>query len=110
MAKEVNLSQMKGEDKVWTVTLDGNPNITGWAITFVLKKRLGDSSALITKTVGSGIVLTTPTTGIFTVTIAAADTNASTVGDGKFRYEIFRSDAGAIDVLDYGEYEIKPRV
>lgn len=66
-----------GDDKVITVTVYDNDdnvvNITGATITWQLSQNI-DSSALITKTVGSGIALSDPVNGQFTITLEPADT------------------------------------
>lgn len=72
---------IKGDDKdlIFTVKdkeTDTAVNITGATITFQLKKKPTDASAVLEKTVGSGIVLTTPASGIFTVTLTDVDTDA----------------------------------
>ena len=66
-----------GDDKVITVTVYDNDDvivdITAATITWQLSQNV-NSAALITKTVGSGIALSDPTNGQFTVTLDPADT------------------------------------
>ena len=88
-----------GEDRslVFTV-VDGvgaPVNVTGWAVSFVV--------STVTKTVGSGVTLTTPTSGVVTVALAAADTNALV---GGFFYKLRRTDAGLNAVLAYGRLTV----
>ena len=63
--------------------IDGVPiNITGFTILWQVKKSyLG--LALISKTVGSGILITNAAGGVFVVSIAAADTAAMSPGEYK---------------------------
>ena len=105
MAVEANISWFIGEDLTFTDTITG-VNITGWAISFKLEPLAGGTD-LFTKTVGNGITLTTPVSGIMTIAIAAA--NTSSLEPGRYRYEIARTDAGAATVLTYGYVTLKYR-
>ena len=62
MATQANISFYKGEDVVLTVTMSPATNISGWTLQFTLRKQYGDTTALVTKTIGSGItqVIRTP--------------------------------------------------
>jgi hypothetical protein len=66
-----------GDDKVITVTVYDNDDvvvdITSATITYQLSQNV-KSAAIISKTVGSGITLTDPTSGVFTITFDPADT------------------------------------
>ncbi len=48
-------------------------NITGYSARWKMSPRIG-ASASSSKTVGSGITLTTPTSGILTISLTSADT------------------------------------
>ena len=95
------------EDKTLTFTVyqsDGTTaqNITGWALSY-LWKRLpsdADASAVLTKTTSSGITLTTPSSGICTVTIA--DTDTVDLNPQTYQHELKRTDAGSETVLTTG--------
>lgn len=52
-------------------------NLTSASIQFMVKKNPADpdSQAVLTKSVGSGVVITNPTAGICQTTITASDTN-----------------------------------
>lgn len=96
MATETDLTGIfSGEDRAvqYTVTdSNGTPvDVTGWAISWV--------AGNVTKTVGSGVALTTPASGVVTVTLAAADTTALL---GTTAYRFRRTDSGFNTVLAYG--------
>ena len=86
-----------GDSKTLTVTVtDGAgaaKNITSATITWKMLEEQGGTVKL-TKTVGSGIALTTPSSGIFTVTIAAADTSAFLAG--QYYHEAEVTDSGSL--------------
>lgn len=99
-----------GEDKslVFTVvdTAGVAVNITGWTLSWTLKRRATDAAALITKTTGGGgIALTTPVSGICTVTIE--DTDTDPLGPLSGVHELKRTNAGSEAVLSYGTLELK---
>lgn len=70
-------------------------NITGWAFSFTVKAGLDDpiASALFQRTVGAGIALTTPLSGILTVSIASANTAAMA---GNYVYDLQGVDTGGL--------------
>ena len=100
-----------GKDKLLRFTVVDSTgaavDITGWAVTYVLVPVGSDANVvpMISKTVGSGITLTTPASGILTVTIADTDTD-DTLG-GTYYYELRRTDASNEDVLAYGTVELR---
>lgn len=53
-------------------------NLTGSAIRFMMKKNPADpdSAAVLTKNIGTGVIITNATAGICQVTLTAADTNS----------------------------------
>lgn len=96
-----------GEDKTLTVTVyeaDGTTpqNITGWSLSYRWKRSLSDpdSDAVLTKTTSSGITLTTPASGVCTVTIA--DTDTDSLEARTYYHELKRTDAGSETVLTTG--------
>lgn len=95
-----------GEDRALRFTVKDDAgvavDITGWALSWRFKRRVDDpdGAALITKTTGSGIALTTPASGICTVTIDDTDTDRLGRVDGV--HELKRTDAGSEVVLAYG--------
>ena len=72
-----NLTIWSGDYKTITVTINDEDgvaqDITDFTATYVIANHVGDT-AIITKEVGDGIVLTTPGSGILTITIDAEDT------------------------------------
>lgn len=96
-----------GEDKTFTFTVyqsDGTTaqNITGWALSYRWKRSLSDpdSDAVLTKTTSSGITLTTPASGLCTVTIA--DTDTDSLEARTYYHELKRTDAGSETILTTG--------
>jgi len=108
MASIANISFYKGEDVTLTVTMSPITNITGWTIQFTVRKAYGDATALITKTTGAGIAITNATNGVFTVTIASADTSG--LEQRAYVYDISRTDAGNRTVLTIGNLTLLPKV
>jgi len=118
MARKQNITAdaefFRGEDKVLSVTVDDGAtppvakNITGWTLAFTLRQSAGDATALVTKTVGAGITITTPLSGIFQVSLEDIDTIA--LAPGKYAYDCKRMDAGAEAVLVYGTLTLLPEV
>lgn len=119
MAIERNITAdddfFQGENKVLPVTIyqsDGTTlqNVTGWAISFMVKKHAtdADASAKITKTTGAGIVLTAPLSGLITITLA--DTDTASLPADSYAYEIKRTDAGSKTVLTEGRFTLRQAV
>lgn len=78
--------------------------ITGWSLSWMLKKRStdADASAIITKTTAAGgITITDGPNGICQVNVAAADTDG-TVKPGSYVHELKRIDAGNERVIVNG--------
>jgi hypothetical protein len=99
----------QGEDKALLDTIyqsDGTTvqNVTGWAISFMVKKHATDSdaNAKITKTTAAGgIVLTAPLSGLITITLTKADT--VNLPADSYAYEVKRTDVGSGTVLTQGK-------
>jgi hypothetical protein len=104
-----NLSCLASEAVVITVTMDTPPagGISGWALAFYLKQKYADLAALVTKTSGTGIAVVDATAGVFTITLAAADTDQT---PGNYVYDIWRTDAGQETALVHGRFSIGPAV
>lgn len=116
MALEANIPDTSdwftGEDKALVFTIyesdETTPqDITGWTVSWRLKRRQSDadSAALLTKTVGSGIALTTPLSGVLTVSIADTDTDA--ILAGSYFHELKRTTDGSETVLSFGSAVLK---
>ena len=96
-----------GEDKqfVFTVYQQNKrtvKDITGKAFSWMLKRSLADDDvdALLVKTTASGITLTTPASGLMTITISAANTVA--IEPGRYYHEVKCTDVGDKTVESQG--------
>lgn len=103
-----NVTMWSGDSKKlrFTVIDDAGAakNLTGAAIVWKAAKTAGSSTALITKSVGSGITITDPTGGLFEVRLDPADT-ASLSGD--FYHEAQVTDAlGDVATVAIGRIRI----
>lgn len=117
MATETHITSedgwFTGEDKslVFTITTtDGGSvaqDITGWALSWTLKRAATDADvdAVLTKTTAAGIALTTPASGICTVSVADTDTDG--VVPRLYYHELKRTDAGSETILAYGRAELR---
>lgn len=103
-----------GEDKTLPFTIYTTPahtatqNITGWALSWLLKRKESDAdaAAVLTKTTaGGGIALTTPASGLATVTIEDIDTDA--LQPGTYHHELKRTDAGSETILSFGRIVLR---
>lgn len=104
-----------GEDKTITATIyqaDGvtAQNITGWSLSYLWKRAKTDvdADAVLVKSTTSGIVLTTPVSGVCTITIADTDTDALTART--YWHELKRTDAGSETILTTGTVELQQAV
>jgi hypothetical protein len=101
-----------GEDKSLIFTIyqsNGTTaqDITGWSLEWVLKADYDTSTALLTKTTGgSGIALTTPVSGICTVTVDDTDTDSILPGRS-YVHVLKRTDSGNESILTYGTVAFK---
>lgn len=87
--------------EVEVVDENGDPvDPTGWALSWVLKKRASDSdeNAIVTKTSGDGISVTDGANGVCLVLVSAADTD-DTVKSGTYVHELKRTDTGSERVI-----------
>ena len=58
------------------IPFDVDTDITGWTLTFTLRRFLGDTSPALTLTIGSGITVTSASAGTLEVEIPAAFSSA----------------------------------
>lgn len=122
LRQNITTNFFTGEDKQLTctvyqagTTLDqaeagtGTPqNITGWALSWMLKKRQTDTDAAakVTKTTAGGTIsMTTPGSGVCEVGIS--DTDIDALPAGLYWHELKRTDAGSETVLIYGTFVLK---
>lgn len=99
-------------------------NITGWALSWLVKKRKSDADAdaVVTKTTASGITISgvynaDRATNTQRAVIALADTDTSAAGSpaaalerGYYRHELKRTDDGSETVLLEGSLYLKQAV
>lgn len=85
-------------------------DITGYSLSWMLKKRQKDSdaSAKVTKTTSAGITITDPTAGECVVSIA--DTDTAALSAGVYYHELKRTDDGSETVLSSGRALLKQAV
>lgn len=106
MATTADVEFVRGEDVTIEVTVTG-VNVTGWALSFAIALTYRDT-AIITKTVGSGITITDGDNGVFEITLADTDTDGLPTGTRV--WDVKRTDAGEEAVLTRGELELLPNV
>lgn len=101
---QVDITLWRGEAISIVATITST-NITGWAISCIVRPKVREANeAFITKSVGSGIALTTPASGILTITLSATDTDLE---PGSYDYTIARTDSGSEVVLTWGSFIVR---
>ncbi len=106
-----NFEMHSGDTKDIVVTvldeLDQVVNISGATAVFILSQN-PYSPAVITKSSGSGIVITDGPAGILTITLDAADTESL---QGSFYYEVELTDASSrVSTIVVGQINIRADV
>ncbi len=100
-ATSITASIYLGEDASIVVTVKDDAgaalDLTGMSLSYLVWQ--GTNAAVITKTTSSGIALTTPASGIATITIADTDTDAITAGIYNHELKITDNGAGLEDVI-----------
>lgn len=83
--------------------------ITGWALSFVVKRKGTDADliALVTKTTSSGIAIAgvfdaAPGTNTQKATVSIADADTDSLSAGTYRWELKRTDAGSEARIAFG--------
>jgi hypothetical protein len=119
MAKETAAELFIGTDHQFVFHIlnddeDAAIDITGWTLSWMVKKSLAhlDAAALLTKTTVSGITIAgvysaTPGSNLQRATVAIADTDTDAFTAGDRFYELKRMDAGADTILAYGTLTVK---
>ncbi len=113
MAKQ-RLDAARGDTinlRVPVVDQDGAPvDITGAAVRMTVKRNLSDAdlSALITRTVGDGVTLTTPEAGIADVTITATQT--ATLTPAKYYWDVQVTLSGTVSTVAEGYLDVRSDV
>lgn len=82
-------------------------NISGFAISWVLRMYALATEDLVVKTVGAGVTLTNPTQGVFTVALDSEDTIDLA---GNYYHEAARTDAGSETTYLTGTVTINPTI
>ena len=95
-----------GEDQTFRFTIyqaDGvtPQNISGWSLEWVLRVRASSSSAILTKTTSSGIVITDESAGKCEVSVTRTESNL--LVPGKYFHTLRRSDTNFSTVLSHGD-------
>jgi hypothetical protein len=96
----------KGEDVSLNFTMSPVVNITGWTITFTVRKESLTGSVILTS---DGTVVSGPS-GTFSVPIAAAQTSG--VKPGEYAWDVWRVDVDSAALIAYGDITISgsPRI
>ena len=114
MAKETACSVFQGTDRNYVFTIlnvaeTAAINISGWALSWMVKKKRSDAdaSALLTKTTASAIVISgsfnsDPDENTQIATVSIEDTDTTSLDPGTRYWELKRTDAGFETVLGYG--------
>lgn len=103
MSIQSRMEMFRGEDVTLTFTMSPVVNITGWAITWKMAERPGDT-VLLTKTA----TLSDPTNGVFTVSLASADT--AEMDAGLYWFDARRTDSGSKATLADGTIRLKQEI
>ncbi len=90
---------------------DTSINITGWALSWMVKryKSDADAAAILTKTTGgshiaiAGTFNATPANNLQRATLTLVDTDTATLYPGLYHWELKRTDDGFETVLAYGK-------
>lgn len=104
-----NLFQYIGTDKQFQVSVyqaDGvtRQDVSGWAVSFIVHAYGDPNVVYVTKTVGSGVTLTTPTQGVITATVSASDT--TNMPPGLYQWRMERTDSANDVVTGTGTYSL----
>lgn len=80
-------------------------NITGWGVSFIVRPKGATTEAVVTMSVGYGVTLATPTTGVLTIALTADDTD---IDPGVYDYSLSRTTSGSETELAYGDFVMRP--
>jgi hypothetical protein len=111
------LSITRGDTRVFTITLtDADEealDLTGMSVTFTAKRTRFDSDedAVIAKSIGSGIVVDEPTSGVALMTLDPEDTEALPARTHRLYYDVQVVDVLGVVVTPLADIvEIRPDV
>ena len=94
MATEVPLTLYKGSRKAIVLTLQSADNITGWTIVATIR---ADYDQPVLAAIEA--TLTTPATGVFTVTFTSAVTAGLPIGVTNFIWDVWRTNQNNEEIL-----------
>ncbi len=107
MPAEQTLKLIRAQDLTIKGKMSPVRDITGWSITFQVRDSLGGTSR-ISKTVGSGVIISDGPRGELDITLAKADTSSLTVQS--YVWDIKRTDTGNNVVLARGQLILEHEV
>ena len=104
----------RGDDREFTFTLTedgGAMDLTGAALRFTVKRAVADLdiNAVVSKTLGSGITVAAPLTGVCVVALAAADT-AGLEGSLRLPFDLQVTRGGRTRTVVVGDLVVIPDV
>jgi hypothetical protein len=102
-AVETSLIQFIGDDHQFVCTESAGTALTGFALSFTIKRRPSDldAAALLTLTTPTAITISG---AVATINVADSDTDG--LAEGTYHWELKRTDASAETVLGYGAYRL----
>jgi hypothetical protein len=103
-AVQTHLSQFIGVDHQYVMTEADGTVLTGFALSFMIKRRASDldADALVTLTTSGGAISISGAAA----TVSVADTDTDSLSAGSYAWELKRTDAGAETVLGYGQLRL----
>lgn len=111
----MNLSMIRGDTLVLRVTLEqaGAPvTLTDYVAIFSAKRAYTDADGdrVFQCSVGDGIVFTSPSTGVLTVTVVPEKTESLPAYETQLVYDLQMVKAGVVSTPLYGKLTVKPDV
>lgn len=101
----VRADVFRGEAVTLTFTRTDGATIAAWTISFRLKRNHGDSSAALTV---AGTLVSSGTTGVFTVALTAAQTDALALQG--YIFDVVRTDSGSETQMAVGMLNVLEEV
>ena len=100
--RQQNFRLAAGADKTVRVTMEASPlgGVAAWTMRFRLYSPAG---GLLLTVVAPAVVVVNPTTGVWDIFLAAADT---ALAAGEYGYDFWRTDVGAKSPVAYGTCEV----
>jgi hypothetical protein len=107
-----DLSITRGDTRTFTHTITRSAvavDLTGATLSFMVKTDAyqADVDAVITKTIGSGIVVSAPATGVAVTTVLPANTSGLAAGRLDYIWELVMTEAnGVVTTVERGAFVI----